>query len=463
MPEDRLIGEIIVQRGVASRAAVEEASVAARAAGERLCSRLLSSGVCDERALVGALGAHLGLPAIDLSRSVVELAALEHVPRGVAEADLILPLSTEGDRIHLAVDSPSRATQVVAEVRFVTGREVSTYVAVLGSLQEAITQAYDARDRGEATWRGAAAGPGLGRLEIVLPDTGPIELGEEDVELLPAGAPEEEIEIVDSAAEAEEVASVRVLPGPTRVLVVDDEPAIRLLVQRALQARGYAVESAADGQEAIDKVKAHPPDLLLLDAMLPRVHGFEVARKVRSDPASRHVPIVIMTAVYRGWRFAQDARETYGAEDYVEKPFRVDELLHRLERVLEATALRDESGRQAAQPALARGRERLAAGDAAGAAEALEEAARLDPFSAEGHYLLGKALRARGDAFRAMTALERAVELQPGLFPALRSLAATYLDKGFRSKASETLERAVRAAPDDATREAIRGELLKLL
>jgi tetratricopeptide (TPR) repeat protein len=94
---------------------------------------------------------------------------------------------------------------------------------------------------------------------------------------------------------------------------------------------------------------------------------------------------------------------------------------------------------------------------------ALDEAVRLDPFSAEAHWLLGKALRVRGEAFRAMTALERAVELRPHLLPALQALATTYLEKGFRNKAAETLERAVRAAPDEATRAALRTELLKLL
>jgi len=465
MSDDRLIGELIVQRGVASRAAVEEASVAAQAAGERLCSRLLSSGVCGERELASALAAHLGQPAVDLSRCVIDLETLRLVPRTVAEADLILPLSSEGDRLHLAVDSPAHAAQAVAEVRFVTGREVSTYVAVLGALQEAITHAYDAVERGAATWRGAAAGPGPSVMEVLLPQVEPVELDQAEVELVSADADgiTADIEIVDGGEEAEVVASVRVLPGPARVLVVDDEPAIRMLVQRALQHKGYTVDVAADGQEALDKVRASPPDLLLLDAMLPKVHGFEVARQVRSDAATRHVPIVIMTAVYRGWRFAQDARESYGAEDYIEKPFRVDELLHRLEAVLEATAVRDEGAREAARPLLSQGRDLLAAGKATPAAAALQQAVQLDRFSGEGHYLLGKALRACGDAFRAMTALERAVELQPGLYPALRALAATYLEKGFRSKGAETLERAVHAAPDEPTRAAVRAELLKLI
>ncbi len=451
MADERLIGELLVQKGVVSRAAVEEASVAAQAAGVRLCSHLLFAGACDQRDLASALAARHGLPGIDLSRSVLDLRSLDLIPRTVAEADLILPLSTEGDRIHLAVDSPVRAEQVVAEVRFVTGREVSVYVAVLGALQQAISAAYDSREKGQASWRGAAAGSGPGRLEILLPEPLPeVELGEVDVLIVDAT---DEVEADPPASGA----------GPPRILAVDDEPAIRLLVQRALQHKGYEVHTAADGQEALDLVRARPPDLLLLDAMLPKVHGFEVARRVRSDPATRQVPIIIMTAVYRGWRFAQDARETYGAEDYVEKPFRVDDLLRRVGAVLESTSSRELAAREVENPALVRAREILGAGQVDAAIGALEEAIRLDPFSAEAHFLLGKALRVRGDAFRAMTALERAVELRPALLPALQALTATYLERGFRAKAAETLERAVRAAPDGPTRQALRTELLKLL
>jgi len=460
MAEELLIGELLVARGAVSRAAVEEASLAAHAAGERLCSRLLATGACDERDLAAALAARHGMPGVDLSRTVVDLAVLDFVPRNVAETDLVLPLSAEGGRIHLAVDSPLRAEQTVAEVRFVTGREVSTYMTVLGALQQAIQQAYDARERGAALWRGARAVQGGPRIEAVLNE--PPTLPGDALEPIPEVSAAD-IEIVDTADEPEVVASISVLPGPARILVVDDEPAIRLLVQRALQSRGYLVDTAADGVEALEKVKATPPELLLLDAMLPRLHGFEVARRVRSDPTTRRVPIVIMTAVYRGWRFAQDARESYGAEDYVEKPFRIDDLLRRVEVVLEATAARAGPGPSAAEPALARGKELLAAGDTAAAASAFEEAVRLDAFSAEAQYQWGRTLRALNDGFRAMTALERAVDLRPGLFNGLRSLAALYQEKGFRRKAAETLERAVGAAPDDAAREAVRAELLKLL
>jgi len=252
-------------------------------------------------------------------------------------------------------------------------------------------------------------------------------------------------------------------PDRRRILVVDDEPEIRLLLEKALAARGYEVETAADGEEALARAREHLPSLLLLDAMLPKIHGFEVARKIRSDPRTRPVPIVMMTAIYRGWRFAQDARETYGAEDYIEKPFRLDDFLRRIEAVLEATASRQATEAQSSAPLLQRGKELLQGGKLNEAVAVFEEALGVDPFSAETHYQYAKALRLKGEHFAAMTAFERSVELRPNSFPALRSLAALYTEKGFRRKAAETLERALAAAPDATTREAIKSDLLELL
>jgi CheY-like chemotaxis protein len=451
---------VLVERGVASLAAVEEAALAALAGDSRICSKLLEAGACDEGELAAALAERHGIPGADLSRTVVDLSALEYVPQPVAEADLILPLSTEGGRLHLAVASPELAERVVSEVRFVTGLDVSLYVVVLGSLRSAITASYLARAQGAAVWRGCAAppaatptiaartacAPGEEVLELTLDDF----VGEENTAAAtPAGAADEEL-----------VHAVSVRTGPRRVLVVDDEPAIRLLVQRALEYRGFVVDTAADGVEALEKVRQWRPDLLLLDAMLPKLHGFEVARRLRSDPVTRSLPIVIMTAVYRGWRFAQDARESYGAQDYIEKPFRVDDLLRRIEAVLETTGVRVAG---AAAPLVARGRAAAAAGRLDEAISAFDEAARADAFSADAFHCLGEALRQRGDAFRAMSALERAVELRPEFLHALSTLAGLYLETGFRAKAAETLERAVHASPDEETRQRLRGELMRLL
>ena len=484
-------GELLVQRGAVTSAVVARAETAAKKAGAKLCSQLLAMKACDELVLAQVLAEKHGLPGVDLSGTVVPLEALDRVPRPVAEADLILPLSLEGDRLHLAMASPRDADKILDEVRFVTGLEVSPYIAVEGALRAAIRVAYDARERGEGFWRGARAGSGPAQVAVVLPGQGAeevLEVSDDEVEALepeeiepivesepvarpesieadePLGpAAEPEVEIAVGGDEGEVVATVSSSGGPKRVLVVDDEPEIRLLVERTLAAKGFQVETAADGEEGLGKIGALLPDLVLLDAMLPKLHGFEVCRKARSDPRTRQVPIIIMTALYRGWRFAQDARENYGAEDYIEKPFRIDDLLRRVEAVLESTAGRGKVGGPSAEPQFRKGKELLLAGQLDAAVVAFEEATRVDPFSAEAHYHLAKALRAKGDAFRAMTAFEKAAELRQGFFQALRSLAALYTEKGFRRKAAEMLERALASAPDAATRDAIKSDLLRLL
>ncbi len=450
--EDRLTpktGDLVVQRGLATREQVEQARVEGRARGEPLCTRLLAAGI-DEGDLAAVLAEKHGVPGVDLSRTAIPVALLDLVPRAVSEGDLILPLSDEGGRIHLAMARPAEE-RVISEVRFVTGREVSPYIACRGAILRAIGEAYEARARGTPLWRGNACVSGTPHVSTVLPDAPAL------VEVEPI--PDAEILIEVEAPMPEREGS------PPLVLVVDDEPEIRQLVQRTLQAKGYAVEVAQDGAEALEKAERLVPDLVLLDAMLPKVHGFEACRRIKASPRTRDVPVIMMTAIYRGWRFAQDARDSYGAEDYVEKPFRLEDLLRRVEEALLSTGVRAAHGHveEVQDPRLARGKALLAAGHLPEAIAALAEVARDEPHSPDAQFQLGRALRAGGDAFGAMTALERAGELAPRHLAALRALAAIYEETGFRRKAAEVLERALPAAPDDAARVAIRRDLLRLI
>jgi DNA-binding response OmpR family regulator len=432
---------------------VEAAVRDARARAEPLCSRLLELGL-DEGELVAALAERHGVPGVDLSRSAVSLELLDLVPRAVAEGDLVLPLSDDGGRIHVAMARPWD-DRIVSELRFVTGREVSPYAAIRTALLRAIGEGYEARARGAELWRGPSSASGAPHLAAVIPGA---EASPPECELIP----DDEI-VIEVEPEP--------LPAPARerstslVLVVDDEPEIRQLVGHMLQSKGYAVELAPDGAEALEKAEALVPDLVLLDAMLPRVHGFDACRRLQASPRTRAVPVIMMTAIYRGWRFAQDARDSYGAFDYVEKPFRLDDLLRRVEAALRSPA-------HAAAPAaseehgsglVAHGKELLAAGRISDAIAILTDAVRAEPRSASAQFQLGRALRAGGDVFGAMTALERAVEASPSHLPALRALAAVYEESGFRRKAAEVLERALPAAPDDVARAALRNELMRLI
>ncbi|MDP1606828.1 MAG: phosphate regulon transcriptional regulator PhoB [Rhodocyclaceae bacterium] len=116
------------------------------------------------------------------------------------------------------------------------------------------------------------------------------------------------------------------------ILVVEDEPAIQALIATNLRRHGHAVSAALSAEDALRQIKAALPDLILLDWMLPGLSGLECARRLRADPRTKNVPIIMLTA-----RGAEEDRVTGlegGADDYVTKPFSPRELLARIQAVL---------------------------------------------------------------------------------------------------------------------------------
>jgi two-component system response regulator MprA len=119
-----------------------------------------------------------------------------------------------------------------------------------------------------------------------------------------------------------------------RVLVVDDDRAVRESLRRSLQFNGYTVELAADGQQAIDAVARQRPDAMVLDMMMPRVDGLEVCRRLRST--GDDLPVLVLTA--RDAVSDRVAGLDAGADDYLPKPFALEELLARLRALLRRSA-----------------------------------------------------------------------------------------------------------------------------
>jgi two-component system phosphate regulon response regulator PhoB len=113
------------------------------------------------------------------------------------------------------------------------------------------------------------------------------------------------------------------------VLIVDDEKDLRSLLDFNLKQAGYRTAHAATGQEALSRVQSRAPDLILLDLNLPDLSGTEVCRRLKADPTTQAIPIIMLTA--RGAEADRIAGFELGAEDYVPKPFSVRELILRVD------------------------------------------------------------------------------------------------------------------------------------
>jgi DNA-binding response OmpR family regulator len=501
--EKKQIGRILLKRKLISQDELDKQLEKQKTAqdGIPLASRIAQSGAVSETDVLRALSEQLGVPGIDLNQIAIPIEYLDLVPREVAESSRILPVLARDDRLFLAMANP-RDKRVIDELEFVTGRRVYQYVAITSTLERTIKDAYDAKDAGQTHYAGPQAPPeALERLGIERSNVDPAASvedrarGERDSvspaaasvvvdEQMEEAAAEGSVSTSDFGSLGDEISKVEMLsdelrnaagmgPAPAggtgkTILVVDDEEDIRKLVRRLLTDKGHHVIEADRGLMALRLVKEQTPDLILLDAMLPELHGFDIAKRIKGSDKYGAIPILMMSAVYRGWRIAEDLKANYGIEDYIEKPFRIAEMLAKVTRLLDRA-----SGAPAAEDPEQINRNAakyLEDGIAAYKQGAIDEAVALlrkgisvDPLAYRLRYHLALIYGKQGQIYDAITELERAVDLNPTHFAALKNLAVLYEKAGFRHKAVEMWERCVHVAPDAETRESIKAHLVKLL
>ncbi len=120
-----------------------------------------------------------------------------------------------------------------------------------------------------------------------------------------------------------------------RILVVDDEIYIVHILDFSLGMEGYEVITALDGEQALEKLKSERPDLIVLDIMMPKLDGYEVCKAIKSDPDTRHIPVILLSA--KGRNVDQKLGFDVGADDYITKPFSPRKLVERINQLLGQT------------------------------------------------------------------------------------------------------------------------------
>jgi len=133
--------------------------------------------------------------------------------------------------------------------------------------------------------------------------------------------------------------------GNKHILVVDDDPNIRRFLSESLRLHGYEVHSFEDAETALEDLDKHDFSLALLDILLPGTNGLHLCRKLRGIPKTSKLPIIMMTAFYKQADHIQEAREQYGATDYLLKPFPLKTLHEKIDALLGAPTTASETGR----------------------------------------------------------------------------------------------------------------------
>lgn len=122
-----------------------------------------------------------------------------------------------------------------------------------------------------------------------------------------------------------------------RILTIEDSPIMRQLLRQLLSSEGYECLTASDGLSGLKSCAKNKPDLILLDVNLPDGNGIDFCRRLKSDPAAHHIPVLLLTGEARAVENRIDGFEA-GADDYVMKPFNTKELLSRVKGILQASA-----------------------------------------------------------------------------------------------------------------------------
>lgn len=459
--------------------------------GGRLASKLIESGALRDIDALKALSEQHGIPGIDLGQICMNLADLDILPQEIAEKHLIVPVLMRDERLFLAMANP-REKKVIDELEFVTGKKVYPYVALESHLKHVIDEAYAARGRGDAYYVGPRCPPEtLRKVGLAPPEDGAGDAAAEALEVAPLAEPgvivddavnrvsrADDVETDDFGDTSRDLSVVTDLPehelesrpggAPQKtILVVDDEDDIRRMLKRLLTTRGYRVIEADRGLAALKMVKEHAPDLIVLDAMLPEVHGFDIARRIKGSQRYGQIPIIMVSAVYRGWRYAEDLKQSCGVDHFIEKPFRIADILAAVEtslvREVEEVEAQPLDVSADAEAALEAGVLAYKEGRLDDAVAHLKRGIGIDPLAYRLHFHLGLLLGKKNQVYDAISALETAVKINARHFPAVKNLAVLYQKAGFRNKAAEMWERALNLAPDDATRQSIKQHLLQLL
>jgi CheY-like chemotaxis protein len=446
---NKQIGALLCEEGIITPDQLENALELNRVTGNRLASTCLEFNYADERSLAMTLSKQLGIPFVVLSQCAIPLELLATLPFDVASRLNCLPIFRDSNGLVVAMADPLDS-HAVDEIRFLTGARIVEHGALNIPLTTIIKEAYELfQSCTETFFKGTDFDESLtldrgGHVEIVSAHTEVIGL---DETTSPPSLPSESISV--QAPTSTTTVITKPKNDKTIVMIVDDDETLRTMLVKFISKQGYEVWEATDGRVALKLLQSGLPDAILLDAMLPGVHGFDICRRVKNAETTKHIPVIMISAVYKGQEHADKVRLHYGANAFFEKPLKLANLKETLNNclVLDRPRTSFEELTTRLEGAINQSIAAEQEGDLATAANYLQEAIDVAPFYAAQHRKLSRLYVLLGETYRGIAQLEQAVELESD-YNILYDLGMLYLKAGFRSKAHEAFRQSLLLCKD---------------
>lgn len=245
-----------------------------------------------------------------------------------------------------------------------------------------------------------------------------------------------------------------------RVLVVDDDFASRQLLAKEFGRLGYAVQTAEHTGEALAHITGEPPDVIVVDVMLPEIDGFHLCQAIKQSHKYGGIAMVLVSAVIASGRVTDEVVRRHGADAYFEKPIDMALLRARLQALMVA---RGAAEARVGQQSFERAMSLYRAGDIDAAVGELRRGIEEDPRSAKHHFVLANILHKKSLIHEAIDEYEATLELKPDYFPALTRLAYLYYKQGYAARAIDTWRRSLPLCADPALRHNIELFMRKLI
>ncbi|MBN2693602.1 response regulator [bacterium] len=450
------IGTLFLNKGYITQNQLDQLITFSKRNHIKFASAALELGFVSEKKALECLCEQTGFPGIHFSTSSFKVVP-SLIPYQVALEKKILSIKQTDTNLLVAMADPFDKV-LIDEISFITGKKVIAYICIEKSVTDAIHQCYNLLHQGNsATYNGDSVVQSSGEyFDILTPDVGQFE-DEEEIELIVG-----EI-IEDDELSKSDIISVPPLKGAKKILIVDDESDILTLVSKVVKKLQMEPITVLNGSDALPLIIQHKPDLVILDAMLPGMHGFEICKKIKYSELS-YIPVIIISAIYKGWQFEKDILNLYKADKFMEKPFRINILMETIQQLLTSqTQAQQNISEQSIEALLREGVDFIKKGLYKDAKRIFDESIRISPFSVQAKYLLGYLYELTNESYLAITELESALEINRHYLPAAKQLATIYEKLGFRNKAIEKWQIVLELSDDKDLKEQIKKRLIKLV